>query len=87
MINHKIQNDRQKLRHTEKQELSETREHFKNYDENNVLCCCYYKIAMSKVKRFQLTSLSSEEKQYLAGCIKQLGGILIDLQVYMRFLV
>ena len=34
-----------------------------------------------KRKRFQLTSLPSEEKIRLAGYIKQLGGIFVDTQV------
>jgi hypothetical protein len=38
-------------------------------------------MAALKRKRFQLSSLPSEERQRLAGYIKQLGGTLIDTQV------
>ena len=38
-------------------------------------------MAAVKRKRFQLTTLPLEERQRLAGYIKQLGGTLIDTQV------
>ncbi|CAB4009329.1 SMC5-SMC6 complex localization factor 1-like [Paramuricea clavata] len=41
-------------------------------------------MAALKRKRFQLTSLPSEEKQRLAGYIKQLGGTFIDTQIFSK---